>query len=586
MMAEPDKFFRLARAYENSGRLAEAQATYLELLAVQPTHAGALRRLGTMALRADDPASAVAFFRRAVAAEPSTAQHHHRLARALQALRRIDEALAALTLAVRLDPEFTEAHLHLGRLLYERRQFDRSAEILAVAVRQQPDSAEAHAALAQPLKQLGQWDDALDHLRRAVALAPTETAPHSDLIASLHYQSTADTATVRVEQAAWNRRHAAPLAGHFSTPYENTPAPSRRLRIGYVSANFCQHAETAFVLPLLEAHDWAEVEVHCYASVQKPDAVTARLQRTKVIWHNVVALSDAELAEKIRVDRIDILIDLLLHYDGSRMLTFARRPAPLQVSWASFIDDAGLDFFDYRLSDALVDPPEHESIGTVSHVVRLPGACGCFQPLGEYPDVGPLPAVQSGRVTFGALNNFLKINDPVLHCWARVLTAMPESRLLFACPDGSARRRVLQTLVTLGIVASRIDFVGQQPLAVYRRLYREIDVALDPFPYNGCTTTCDALWMGVPVITLTGRTVAGRMGLSLLTHAGLAGCVALDETDYVRIAAEMARDLPRIAALRFTMRTRLKASRLMDAPRFARDVETAYRTMWHRWCEP
>lgn len=507
--------------------------------------------------------------------EPSLAR-----ARALHDAGRGAEAFAAYLAVIQRQPESAAAHHALGRFLLERGQFEPAADALVSAVRLEPRSAAALADLAKAQKQTGRWAEALAALRRAHALEPDSSELHGAIIDNLHYQPTSSPDTIRAEQAAWNQRHALPLRATWR-PHDNDRDATRRLRIGYVSASFRTHADASFLLALLEEHDPASVEVHCYATVRQPDALTERMQRTRVVWHDVKELTDGELAQKIRGDAIDIALDLNMHWAGGRLGTFSRRPAPVQVSWLAFADDAGLDFFDHRVSDALLDPPDADATG---HIVRLPATWGCFRPISAYPEITPLPASRAGGIAFGSLNGFYKINAAVLRCWTRVLAAVPASTLLLECPEGAVRARVQRFFAADGIAPDRIAFAGRKPLQDYRRLYHEIDVGLDPFPYNGCATTCDALWMGVPVVTLAGTTLVARAGLSLLTNAGLPELVACDEDDYVRIAARLATDRPRLAALRAGLRTRLLASPLMDGPRFARDMESAYRAMWRRWC--
>jgi protein O-GlcNAc transferase len=270
---------------------------------------------------------------------------------------------------------------------------------------------------------------------------------------------------------------------------------------------------------------------------------------------------------------------------GSRLLVFARKPAPVQVTYLAYCSTTGLDTIDYRLSDPYLDPPGGDESVYSERTVRLPRTYWCYQPSVPPMSVGPLPALSRGYVTFGCLNNFCKVSEPTLAAWSRILLSIPESRLLLNASEGSHRQRVLDRLGREGIEPHRIQFVGRLPAPEYFHLYDGIDIALDPFPYGGGTTTCDALWMGVPVVSLLGRTAVGRGGMSILSNVGLPDWVVRTEDAYVKLATQWALDLGRLNELRSTLRRRMEASPLMDAPKFARDIEAAYRGMWREWCE-
>jgi predicted O-linked N-acetylglucosamine transferase (SPINDLY family) len=395
---------------------------------------------------------------------------------------------------------------------------------------------------------------------------------------------------VREEMARWNHRFVDPLRSTWRRS-DNVPDPRRRLRIGYVSPSFRANAVAFFLVPLLEGHDREVCEVVCYASVRQADSVTTRLRRGANQWRDVRSWTDAQLAEGIRGDGIDILVDLAMHAGDNRLALFAHKPAPVQVSWLAYPGSTGMAAMDYRLTDAYLEPPG-EGGGAIGEKlaafgeepVRLPDAWCCYEPIEEFPPVGPLPALANGCVTFGSLNQFNKINEDLLRCWARLLAAMPDSRLVMICPEGQAQARTRKVFSAHGITPERIECVPQRPWREYAELFTKIDIALDAFPHNGMTTTCHTLWMGVPVITRMGTTPVSRAGCSLLHAVGLPEWVAGTEEDYIRIAIEWSSDLARLANLRAGLRARMQRSPLMDVPRFARNIESAYRTMWSRWC--
>lgn len=512
--------------------------------------------------------------------EPTSAEAHYQLGRALEALGRKSEAIATYTIAANLPPEHLGAKIALANLLVKRRRLDAAEKLFASMVISHPTATDVHFGLAKVLVQLGRGDEAISHFRIATALAPDRAEIGAALIGNLHGQPDLDRNTIALEQATWTQHHvvAPPQPNSTQRP---EPLVSQRLRIGYLSRHFEEHAEAYFTLPLIEAHNRDAVEVHCYAAAKGFDAIGRRIKNAAYGWHDIHSLGAVELAEKIQTDHIDILVNCSQHFFPVGLLACARRAAPLQVSWLPFVDADGFGFFDYRISDPLVDPIGDTSLPTTDRVIRLPNSAVCFESIG-HPEVEGLPAARTGRITFGALNRFPKVNDAVLRCWARILDNISGSQLRLRCPPGSARNRVLGTFGDLGIASERVVFVEQQPRTEFLRNYHAIDIALDSFPYNGSATTCDALWMGVPVVTLRGQTGVSRAGLSLLTNVGLADCVAQDESDYVRIVVRLASDISCLAELRSSLRSQMRASSLMDAGHYAASLEAAYRLVWDR----
>jgi predicted O-linked N-acetylglucosamine transferase (SPINDLY family) len=427
-------------------------------------------------------------------------------------------------------------------------------------------------------------EESLASYRRALELKPDDSHVHSNLLYALSFCHGWDEQAIGQEHRRWNERHAAPLA-RFIQPHTNDLTPGRRLRIGYVSPYFRRHVQSFFTVPLLANHDHQNFEISCFADVATPDALTERLHSYADVWRDCRGLSDEEVADLIRRHQIDILVDLTMHMAQCRPVIFARKPAPVQVCWLAYPGTTGLATMDYRLTDPYLDPPGHDDSVYAEQSVRLPDSFWCYDPLATEPAVNPLPALSSGHVTFGSLNNFCKVNTAVLRLWARVLKVVDRSRFVMLVPEGFLRRRTLGILEQEGVSAGQVSFVDKQPLQQFRELYHQIDIGLDTFPANGHTTSLDAYWMGVPVVTLVGQTVVGRAGICQLTNIGLPDLIAQTPDDFVRIASDLAGDLPRLRQLREGLRDRLQRSALMDAPRFAHNVESAYRTMWQRWCE-
>ena len=374
-------------------------------------------------------------------------------------------------------------------------------------------------------------------------MRPDDAPVHSNLLLAMQYQSGADPQEILAEARRYARQHADPLAGTIE-PRLRRPAAGRRLRIGYVSADFREHPVVSFLEPILAAQDRDRFEIFGYADVLQPDATTRRLQSYADHWRSLVGLSDGQAAQRIRRDDIDILVDLAGHTGGNRLLAFACKPAPIQMSYLGYLGTTGLSAIDYYITDAHADPPGLSEAHYQEPLIRLPECGFCYAP-GPAPEVNPEPpSRQSGQVTFGCLNNPAKVSDEVLALWSRVLAAVPGSCLLLRAEAGrSAERRTRDLLTARGIAPERLDFAGQTATRfAYLELYHAVDIALDPFPYNGVTTTCDALWMGVPVISLAGRMSVSRQGVRFLRTVGLDELLAETPEDYVRIATELAGD--------------------------------------------
>jgi predicted O-linked N-acetylglucosamine transferase (SPINDLY family) len=367
-----------------------------------------------------------------------------------------------------------------------------------------------------------------------------------------------------------------------------TPDPARRLRIGYVSPDLRAHAVGQLLWPLLEHHDRRQFEVVAYSDVRVGDALTAAIKARTDLWRDIAGLTDAQVAERVRADRIDILVDLALHTAGNRMLVFARKPAPVQVTMLGLPATTGLETIDYRLTDPYLDPPALSDADYTERSIRLPHCFWVFQPpdaADTYP-VTPPPALSNGLVTFGCLNQFAKVTRPALELWVKILQALPRSRLVLQSPPGSHLAPVRELFAQGGIAGERLAFVARATRREYHQRLGALDLALDPFPYNGHTSTLDALWMGVPVVTLAGRTAVGRGGVSILSNIGMTGMISHNSDQYVEIALGLAGNLGRLADHRAGLRQRLLASPLADVQGYTADVEAAFRGMWRTWCGP
>jgi predicted O-linked N-acetylglucosamine transferase (SPINDLY family) len=359
------------------------------------------------------------------------------------------------------------------------------------------------------------------------------------------------------------------------------------LRIGYLSPDFREHSVSYFARSFLGAHNHSAFEVVGYDNSRRPDAVTASIQAMTDQWRRVATLNDDQIASQIRDDRIDILVDLAGHMAGNRLLVFARRPAPVQVTYLGYPDTTGLRRIDYRLTDEIADPAGTSDSFNTERLIRLPGCAWCYTPPDSAPEISPLPAQTSGRLTLASFNNFAKVTLDVIALWVRVLNAVQGSQLLIKAAGldyPSARQRVLEQFASAGISTDRLELLGRtRTTAEHLAMYQRCDIALDTFPYHGTTTSCEALWMGLPVITLLGQMHLSRVSASLLHAVDLDDCVAQNADEYVGIASAMSRDLARLAELRLSLRERMRGSPLLDAKAFTRGLEEQYRQMWVNW---
>jgi predicted O-linked N-acetylglucosamine transferase (SPINDLY family) len=583
----PDAHYNLGTALGDLGQLDHAIAAYRQAIALQPAFSAAFNNLGLALCKQGQRDEAATAYAQAILLQPDFAAAYYNWGIALSEKGQFDEAIAKYRPAIALQPDYPEAYNNLGITLKDKGLLDEALVACRTAITLQPNLAEAHSNLGTILLETGQPHAALAAFRQAITLQPELVRAHSNLLSCLNYAPDLEPSALAEEHRRWARQHGEPLQ-RFIQPHPNDRSPERRLRIGYVSPDFRDHSVAYFFEGLLARHDSAQVEVFCYAELMKSDAVTARIERLAEHWRKITGMPDAEVAELIRRDGIDILVDLAGHTGNSRLLVFARKPAPVQATWLGYSNKTWLGTMDYRLTDAIADPLGSSDEPDGERLIRLPKTFACFRPADAAPPVAPPPALSRGGVTFASFHMLAKLNDELLGRWAEILNRVAASRLLLVVAgldEVTTRERFIRFFGERGIGAERLDFKGRQTLEHYLALHHEVDVLLDCHPFSGHTVSCHALWMGVPVVTLTGKTHCSRMVASVLTNLGLPELVARTPEDYVRIAVELADDLPRLTELRATLRTRMERSRLMDAPAFARDIEATYRTMWRTWCE-
>jgi len=559
------------------GRLEDSVTALTQALRLRAGYAEAYCNLGNTLRKMGRLADAAAAYQSAIDLKPAYAEAHNNLGVVQWEMGKSDAAIASCKKAIQIKRDFPEAFNSLGNILRDRGELDRAIDQYQIALDLNPRYADAMGNLSVVLKDQSRFDEAVDYARRSLEIRP-DHARHSNLIYLLNFHPGVSRVEIEREQAEWYRIHAEPLAAKIAA-HGAVRAEPRRLRIGYISPNFRNHVVGLNILPLLREHDRKNFEIFCYSDVVTADAVTRQFQSHAEGWRNIVGLGDDRVAELIRQDEIDILVDLSLHLASNRLLVLARKPAPVQMTFAGYPGTTGLKTIDYRITDGFLDPSPSKA-EKFEQAIRVP-SFWCYDESAMIfsteatPHPGALPAASASHVTFGCLNNFCKINDPVLQLWARVLAAVPNSRLLLLAPAGLTRKRTANRLAQLGIATDRIQFAGPCPRAQYFELYHRIDIGLDTFPYNGHSTSLDALWMGVPIVTLAGNSAVGRAGVSQLSNLGLGDLIATAPDDFVRISAELAGNM-KLSELRAGFREKMRKSCLMDAARFVREIEKAY----------
>jgi predicted O-linked N-acetylglucosamine transferase (SPINDLY family) len=586
----PEALSNLGVALRENGELDEAIAAYRQAIAIKADYADAYGNLCIVLKEKRQTEEAVAAGRQAIALKPDSPEAHNNLGTALDELGQFPEAIAAYRRGVALQPVYPEAHYNMGVALHKNDELDAALAAYHQAIAQKPGYPQAFNNLGNVMKDQGRMGGAIEAYRTALLHKADYADAHGNLVFAMSYDADYDASAIAAELDRWEKRHASGFSGMAAGPHGNERSPERRLRIGYVSPDFREHPVGRFLLPLFSHHDHTQVEIFAYSQMGVSDALTRQLRSwTEGAgggggWRDILGMSDAQVAELVRRDHIDILVDLALHTAGNRLLVFARKPAPVQVTFAGYPGSTGLHAIDYRLTDPYLDPPGSSDANYAEESVRLPHSFWCFDPQTELPEVGELPALKHGFVTFGCLNNFCKVNERVLELWAKVMLEVKESRLMLLAKEGSHRERTIAFLEKRGIVAERVAFHTLKPRGEYLGLYHGIDIGLDTLPYNGHTTSLDSFWMGVPVVTLVGKTVVGRAGLSNLSNLGLQELASETADGFIQTAVKLAGDIPRLKLLRGGLRARMKDSPLMDAAGFARGMEEAYRAMWRKWC--
>ena len=573
----------LGTALKNSGKFDDAIAAYRRSIAIDPNDPLAHSNLGNALCSQGKPQEAIAVCRRALELKADYADAHNNLGNALLDSGDKDGALASFRKAIQLNPRAAEPYNNLGNTLTAMELLDDAAAAFTTAIRLDPRLAAPHMGLGFVFGSQGLIEQAFEHYDHSISLDPGNLKNRSFVVFAAHYHPNCGLRKIYELAVEW-AKYARPLTPP-QTSYGNDRSPDRKLKIGYVSPDFCDHVMTRLAMPIFEHHNSNLFEIHCFSSTRKPDAVSQQIQNLVAKWHDVAAFSDLDMAQLIHREQIDILVDLAVHTTGNRLAAFAYKPAPVQVSYLAYFGTTGLTEMDYILCDRYLAPDDQEDDCFTERKLRLTSSYWCYRPSVNAPPVNSLPAMTNGYVTFGCLNNLAKVNMKVLEAWSKILLAMPSSKLLIMAPEGSMRQRILIFFQQKSVLSTRIEFVSTK--LKYLDVLPQIDISLDPFPFGGGggNTTCEALWMGVPVVKLAGETGVSRGGVSALATAGLTELVTETVEQYISLAIDLAADLPRLESLRSTLRQRIKDSPLMDEKAYVAGLENAYRSMWQTWCD-
>jgi protein O-GlcNAc transferase len=575
--------FNRARASRERGDYAGAMALLRTILDREPANAQALNNLGLLYHEKGDVEQAEAVFRQALNAKPDLFEAHAGLGAVREQQGDLSGAKDCYCEALRLRPDAADIHFRLGVIMREWDRLDRAAACFRNALRFNPGHVMSLVNLGEALQAGGQIGESEDVLQKAMALDPASSSAHSNLLISMNYDPACSPQEVFDAHCRWGRA----LAGRVQrpAPFANIAHPERRLKIGYVSADFCKHPAASFIEPVLEHRDPSSFELFCYSQGKVKDEKTENLKRYADKWQDIRDSDDDNVDAGIRRDAIDILVDCTGHMADNRLPLFARKCAPVQVSWIGYPNTTGLPTVDYRFTDAVLDPPEETALFTET-LVRLERGFCCYKPPDNAAPVSLPPAKANGFVTFGSLHNPARLNKEVIGLWSAVLRAIPASRLVIfrTTLDHEIIGRLSEGFTAEGIDVRRIDFLRDVPAAGHLAVYHQVDIALDTFPWSGHTTACEALWMGVPVVTLRGNRHAGRMVASVLAGIGLANCIAENKAEFVSIVQKMATDIASLSQVRTGLRERMKSSQLCDGMTFTREVEKKYREIWRKWC--
>jgi predicted O-linked N-acetylglucosamine transferase (SPINDLY family) len=573
----------LGLALHDMGRLVEAEATFRRALAMNPDFAEAYGNLGNTLHTLGRVSDAEDCYQRAIRIKPDFADAYNNLSITLKGVGRLVEAEGACRRALEINPGFAEAFSNLGFILKEQWRLGEAEENIQLALSINSNCVEAHCNLAATRLESGKCVEAEASLRHALQLRPYDATLHSNLIFTLDLMSAESTASLQKERRLWNALHAAHLPRYEL--HRNIPSPERRLRVAYISADFRTHSAAYAFTSMLLDFDRKQFEVIAYSNSKNEDKLTETFKKSVTLWRNIAGLPDDEVADLIRQDEVDILVDLSGHTAGNRLLVFARKPAPIQITAFGYAAGTGMEAMDVLLADEIFVPRDEVPL-YAERVRYLPCAVSMFVS-DDMPAPDTLPALSGGGITFGSFNRLVKLSGQTYLAWAEILRALPDSRLILkthALDDAGTRGRVSEHFIRAGIDPSRIILLGKTSREAQLAAFNRVDIALDTFPHGGGMTTLEGLVMGVPVVTLRWPTLTGRVSASILTTLGMQDWIAESQDEYVKLAIKKAADLQLLSVLRGQLRGRFMSSVIGDQAAYVRCVEREYRLLWREWC--
>jgi len=588
--------YNLGEVFHKQKKFAEATIYYQNALAINPDHPEALNNLGNILCGQMKFAEAVTCYQHALTINPNSTETLNSLAVALYKQGKFEEAIDSYQRVLEINPNIVETINSIGGIYYRQGRFAEAVEYYKQALDVDPNHIWAINNLGNVYKSKGLVDESIQYLKKIFEIRPDYAASHSNFLLTLNYSMSYDRASLFKEHQHFNEQHALPLA-EFIKPHLNERDPDKRLKIGYISQDFRKHSVAYFIEPILANHDSEQFEIHCYYNHTQKDEVTERLKQYADQWTDTAELSDEEVAERIRQDEIDIMVDLMGHTGMNRILVFARKPAPVQMAYLGYANTTGLTTIDYHLTDYYTDPEGTTEEFNSETVIRMPNSYFCYAPGDETKNiqVNPSPAIQKGFITFASFNVRPKLSPLLLKLWSKILHEVPNSKLFLKSrnytdvvsqTDKIERQKIFEEyFADLDVEFDRVTIEGFSPsIQEHLEMYHNVDIVLDSFPYNGATVTCEALWMGVPVVTLVGETHVSRMGQSILSTLGLEELIAYTPEEYVDICVNLAGDLEYLEMLRGEMRELMLASPLMDGKTFTSELESHYHAMWKKWC--
>ena len=583
---EPDTYNNLALALQADGRPDEAVSVCRKALEVYPENFGICFVLGGLLKGHGRPEEAMSCYRKALGLDPDHAETYNSMGDVLSGQGKTDKAILCFKKALELKPDDFKIYLNLGNAFKNQGKMSMAVEAYKRVLEIEPGCAPACNNLAGAVLRQGKLEEAIKSYQEAVAIQPDYAVAHSNLLFTYNYQNHMDPEWLFSQHWNWAETHTL-STGDNPVFVPSIGSSDRKIRIGYCSPDFRTHSVAYFLEAIIKAHDRSGFKIFCYSDVIRPDEVTRTFARSVDCFTNIAGIGNTAVAAQIRRDKIDILVDLAGHTAGYRLPLFSLKPAPIQVSYLGYPNTTGLTSMDYRLTDARADPPGLTDHLYSEKLVRLPHTFLCYTPPERSPEIETAANRDSGQIIFGSFNNRAKITPEVVKAWAKILTQVPDGRIILKSrvfSDPETRNLLIDFFMENGVERGRIELVSHIPsMFAHLQLYNRIDIGLDTFPYNGTTTTCEALWMGVPVITLAGRTHRSRVGASLLSNVGLEEFIAESVEDYVEKGVRLANNVKMRKSIHLDLQSRMARSFLMDSAQFIRSLERTYRWMFNEW---